>query len=584
MARTPLPGTGTGFRLRLLAQDPYGAGDGAISPDGRSFVASSRRAGPLNLWIFDIPSGRWRQGTYGAGEDMEAQWSPDGRRLAFTSARSGRKSIWLWDLEREEFRQLTDATVEDEYPTWSPDGRTIAYTGGAWGDRYFYLVPAEGGPPRRVSRTAGRAGACSFAPDGRTLVCHSYDTGAGAIHLLGLDGEARGAVTDGSAWDYKPSMSPDGRWVAYSRSQEGPSQIWVQRVGEASGRPLATVAADDRWPMWTGDGNGIFFHRLVDEGAAIMVWDRGTGVVRRVVGEEERPRFASFDPRGRRLVYCAASRAGPRLRIRGLPGGPAVTLPVGQAAFPRWSPDGRQLAFVRRSGPGARWEVATYDLVTGSLRTWTEGYPRLKGMHGPVDWSPDGQRLVFKTDTEPFEANLCVLDLRTGLVAELTADPWWDEMPAWSPDGRSVVFMSTRGGEWTWGLFRRRLDTGGLETLAGPDYVEKNDPRPVGDGSVLWTADRDGVQMLYELDPAGRGRFVEEAGTDVRYPVASADGRFVAFTRIRRHVEYWLAENVWAADSPLLRPPEGVPAEGPRRGSAHPPTGPVRSPVDTRRR
>jgi TolB protein len=582
----PMRSHGPEFRLRRLTHDPAGAGDGAISPDGARFVASSRRAGSLNLWFYELATDQWHQGTRGAGDDIEAQWSPDSSCLAFTSSRGGHKAVWLYRARDGRISQLTYADHEEEYPQWSPDGTQIAYAGGPWGHRHFYVVPAKGGRPRAVTRTPGRAGACSYLPDGRALVCHSYDTGAGAISVLPLNGSPPVEITDGSAWDYKPSVSSAHPVVAFSRSFEGRSVIWVQRLdGTGTGRALVTEAADDRWPNWTADGQNLFFHRLVDRGVGIWVLDRRTGGVHQLVGADEQPRYGSLSPDGTRLVYAAEDSGRSVVKIRDLAGGPPRLLPLGEAAFPAWSPDGRSIAYLSRHAARPRWEIATYDLAEGVSRVWTRGMDWLKGMHGPLDWSPDSTRLVFKSDTEPFEADLCVLDVGTGEVHKLTEDPWWDEAPSWTPDGRGVVFMSTRGGDWTWGFYRKDLATGEITTLAGPDYVERNNPHLLPDGTLLCSLVASGAEELHEQQPDGLGRVLSAAGPSVRYPVPSRDGALVVFTRTYRTVEYWLAENVWAPGSPIAdlagdfdRPLETEP--GPVPWSM----GPVRSPVDTRRR
>ncbi|ABP53070.1 peptidase S9B, dipeptidylpeptidase IV domain protein [Salinispora tropica CNB-440] len=574
-----------GFRLRRLAADPNGSGDGAIAPDGTRFVASSKRNGSVNLWFFDLSSGKWQQGTWGTGDDIEAQWSPDGRQLTFTSSRGGHKAIWLYRLSDGQVRQLTSADHEEEYPSWSPDGSTVAFVGGSWGRRHFLVVPATGGTPRPVTTNPGRAGACSWAPDGRWLVCHSYDTGAGAVWLLDSQTAEAIQVTDGSSWDYKPTICPTRPAVAFSRSNEGRSVIWVQRLGDGTGGPLVVTGADDRWPTWTRDGNHLFFHRLVDEGAGIAVWDRRTRVVRDLVPAEHKPRYASFAPDGRRIVYGTEAGGRSRLRILNLDTGTSQPLPAGEAAFPTWSPDGRTIACTVRPDPSSRWEIATVDVSSGQVQLWTTGRTDLRGLHAPVSFAPDGRRLVFRSETEPFEANLLVLDLNSGRFTNLTEDSWWDEAPSFSPDGRSVIFMSTRGGDWTWGFYRIDLDSKEIVTVAGPDYIERNNPQLTVDGRVLSTMVASKVEELYEQLPDGAGRVVTEAGPAVRYPVPSADGEQVVFTRTRTTVEYWLAENVWAADSPLAPLARPLVAEaGTPQVIDQPPLGPVRSPVDTRRR
>ncbi|MDG4763967.1 peptidase S9 [Solwaraspora sp. WMMD406] len=577
---------GEGFRLRRVATDPAGSGDGAISPDGAYFVASSKRNGTVNLWIFDLRNGRWHQATRGAGDDIEGQWSPDCRRIVFTSTRGGHKQIWWYDVATGRIEQLTFGDHEEEYPSFAPDGQRILYVGGPWGHRYFYVVPASGGSPRAVDRPPGRAGAGSWAPDGRWLVCHSYDTGAGAIFLQDSEGAEEIQVTDGTAWDYKPTICPTRPVVAFSRSNEGRSVIWVQRLGDGDGRPLVTTGADDRWPTWTADGRSLFFHRLVDEGRSIGMWDRATGEVQELVGGHERPRYASFDPAGRRIVYASEGTGRSTIKILDLSDHALTALSVGEASFPAWSPTGARIAFCSRRGPAHRWQISTVDVATGKVHDWTSGVVGLRRLHGPLSWSPDGNRVLFKSETEPFAANIYELDLLTGGVSAVTDDSWWDEAAAYTPDGAAVIFMSTRGGDWTWGFYRKDLATGEIETLAGPDYVERNSPRLTRDGVLLSTLVAATSEELYEQRPDGTGRIVAAAGQGVRYPVPSADGRMVLFARTHRTVEYWLAENVWAADSPVadLARPLVARATGGTPISEQAPLGPVRSPVDTRRR
>ena len=574
------------FRLRRIAADPAATGDGAISPDGSRFVAASKRNGSVNLWFCDVQTGRWHQATRGAGEDIEGQWAPDGTRIAFTSTRGGHKQIWLYDLASGRISQLTSGEHEEEYPSWSPDSRRILFAGGPWGRRHFYVVDAAGGPSRAVNPHPGRAGAGSWAPDGRWLVCHSYDTGAGAVFLLDSETGEQLPVTDGSSWDYKPAICPTRPVVAFSRSDEGRSVIWLHRLNDGVGRPLVMENADDRWPSWTRDGQHLFFHRLVDEARGISVWDRVDGSVRELVPASEQPRAGSLDPTGTRLVYASERSGRSALHVVDLATGVTRALAVGEAAFPAWSPVGERIAFCSRLDGATRWDVAVVDLDTGRVRVLTDAFPRLHGMHGPLSWSPDGTRLLFKSDTEPFEANLYEITPATGELRAVTDDAWWDEAPAYTPDGRGVVFMSTRGGDWTWSFCRKDIVTGAISTLAGPDYVERNNPRVLPDGALVSTLAAAGIEELYEQLPDGSGRVIAEAGEGVRYPAPSADGRLVVFTRSRRTVEFWIAENVWADGSPVadLGRPVIAPARPAPAIRQQAPLGPVRSPVDTRRR
>src|SRR4051812_37411773 len=95
----------------LIAVDPAGGSDAAISRDGRYILASSRRGGSMALWMYDRETKAWSQVTDGQGEDTEPYWSPDSRRAVFVSKRNGNVDLWTIDVQTLESKQLTsDAT------------------------------------------------------------------------------------------------------------------------------------------------------------------------------------------------------------------------------------------------------------------------------------------------------------------------------------------------------------------------------------------------------------------------------------------------------------------------------------------
>jgi TolB protein len=542
---------GLHFAMRLVAVDEAGGGDATIAPDGGRFVATSRRTGDWELWIYDIDARRWQQVTHAPGEDFEAKWSPDGTQLVFTTSRAGQKDIWTVNLKTGAERQLVAAPDDDEYPAWSPDGRWIVYTGGPWNSRDIFVVPASGGRPRRVTRASGRAGACTFEPGGETLICHRYDNGTGDLERVWVrDGETV-PLTAGPAWDYKPTTSPDGRFIAFSRSVEGPSHIWMMPA--AGGRPWRVTSAtgEDRWPTWSGDSRRILFHRAVDESLGVESISRGDTGASMVIPANERPFQATRDAGGSRIAFCAGTATGRRVRVRDAPGRPARDVDTGgrESCFPRWSPDGKRLALVVRNGE--RWDVAVVSPDGHDLKILTRGHTELRGMDGPVDWSPDAKRIVFHADTEPFEARLFVVDATTAAITPITSAGFFDESPSWTPDGGGVLFMSTRGGNWTWGLFRLDLASGAIKPFVAPDWSEKNFPREAADGVRVWIGtDEDGVDRLMERPRSGAPHAVAGAAPGARWPEPSANGNTMLYTRMAHHVEFWVIDNPVGAGTP----------------------------------
>lgn len=577
-------GSGTHYRMRKLASETTGGGDSAISPDGKRFLTSLRRSGNWDIWMFDIERSTWKQITHEPSDEFEAQWSPNGRRIVYTSTRNGNKDIYIRDLESGAEKQLTNDPEDDEYPVFSPDGSTVSFTGGPWKEgRQFFTVQTDGRNRQPISNRPTLAGACSFHPSGDSLVCHTYDSGTGNVYLYPRRGGERVQITDGPFWDYKPTVSPTGKWLAFSRSYEGPSAIWVMPFPVGEARPLSTGDGDDRWPTWSHSGNELLFHRLVDLGTSVSIYDPATGQTQELVPASEHPGAASLDPSARRVLYSSRVNEKERLRIANLETHSIADFRLDldgpyEAAFPCWSPDGSKVAFALRTD--ARWDVAVASSAGGPVRILTAAIPHARGIRSGLGWSPDSKQLVFHVSTAPFEANLYLANVTTGRLRNLTRDNWYSESPSFTPDGMGVTFMSTRGGNWTWGFFEMSLATGGVKLLLGPDYTEKNYPHFNAAGALWWSQfEPGGNELLATRQPGGKVTLVHQSAPWARWPSIAPDGRRILFTSIDHRVEYWLAENLLAPESPLQvqgsaqvntaaeAPPVGEPNRSARRAS-----------------
>jgi len=108
---------------------------------------------------------------------------------------------------------------------------------------------------------------------------------------------------------------------------------------------------------------------------------------------------------------------------------------------PRWSPDGKKIAYVSfESGNSA---IYVQDITTGS-RQLVEAHA--KGINGAPAWSPDGTKLAVALSYVG-NLELFVLDLATHKETRLTHNLAIDTEPVWAPDGQSIYFTSDRSGQ-----------------------------------------------------------------------------------------------------------------------------------------
>jgi serine/threonine-protein kinase len=196
--------------------------------------------------------------------------SPDGRSLA-VEIEGPSHDFYFYDFARTVLSKVTTDGLSHD-PVWDPQARQVAFRSWQTGGMTMWLMPADrSAAPRRLDPTGSRQSPVSFSPDGRFLSFDQKDVQTrDDVMALRLDGEhAPMAVARSRFGEGSGKFSPDGRWIAYSSSESGRPEIWVQAFpGPGLKMQVSNNGGTD--PVWRRNG-GELYYRSDDKMMAVAV-------------------------------------------------------------------------------------------------------------------------------------------------------------------------------------------------------------------------------------------------------------------------------------------------------------------------
>ena len=353
--------------------------------------------------------------------------------------------------------------------TASPDGKTLLINV----QGLIYSMPVSGGAAKLLTTPVQEASHPVFSSDGRYVALQCYAGGTFHIWTMRPDGTGLKQITFGHGDDREPRISPDGKTIAFSsdRAFAGSYNIWTVDVATGALKQITSAPVDEYEPNWSPDGHSLVFVSSVPAGMAGVAGASLEDIdldslkqeqILKVDVKSARLDAPSYSPDGKHLSYVLFGGEGMFMndahliiadhdgKMRQWGSAATDTFP-----FPPTWLAGGELLFT------ANGKVMHVDMKTGAETAipFTAAIPferpsytarrydfdstaahSIKGIYAPT-LSPDGRSVAFVALNQ-----LYVMPISTGKPVAITHGTFYKQGPAFSPDGKTLAYISDKGG------------------------------------------------------------------------------------------------------------------------------------------
>lgn len=454
-----------------------------------------------------------------------------------------------------EAQRLTSHVGDEMFPHFSPDGKTIAFTGQYDGNTEVFAMPSVGGEPLRVTYTAtnsrddlgDRMGpnniVMNWTPDGKRIVYRNRisDGFSGKLYTVDKEGGLSDVIPlpEGGFCSY----SPDGKQLAYNRVMREfrtwkyykggmADEIWIYNPEKKTVENITENIAQDIIPMWIGDE--IFFISDRDRVMNIFAYNTKTKQTSKVTDFTEYDvKFPSAN--GNTIVFENGGYIYKMDAVNRKPEKVNITLTsdniyarsdirngaeyITQASI---SPNGERITITSR---GEVFNLPTDKGVTKNVT-------RSPGAHDrEAQWSPDGKSIVYISDGTG-ETELYLQDETGSEPVQLTQNnDTYIRSFEWSPDSKKIVYTDRKNRINLLDVASKQVSLLIQDPMGEPNGVTFS---PDSKWLTYTRDEKNTFSIVYVYNIADKKEYpITDKWYNSSSPVFSTDGKYLIFSSAR---------------------------------------------------